>query len=182
MPCGFMPPAPFARAVRAISESRASCGAAIRLAASSVHTDARLRSYTGSRRNSHRVAGMSIRDLPPVCVWKGSARGRQGWRRGRDLNPRYPCEYTRFPSVPNRPLWHLSALAILPPRASIPGEPFRVKPPAMPRGSPAERVRARPAAGPRPGRPARSRGTDCPRPVSGLRPSPEGLSPARCGR
>ncbi len=25
------------------------------------------------------------------------------WRRGGDSNPRYPCEYTRFPSVRTRP-------------------------------------------------------------------------------
>ena len=30
------------------------------------------------------------------------------WRREGDSNPRYPCEYTRVPGEPIRPLWHLS--------------------------------------------------------------------------
>ena len=30
------------------------------------------------------------------------------WRRGRDSNPGYPCEYTCSPGTPNRPLSHLS--------------------------------------------------------------------------
>ncbi len=30
------------------------------------------------------------------------------WRTGRDSNPRYPCRYTRFPSVRLQPLGHLS--------------------------------------------------------------------------
>jgi hypothetical protein len=33
---------------------------------------------------------------------------RRDKRRGRDSNPRYGCPYTRFPSVPLRPLGHLS--------------------------------------------------------------------------
>lgn len=34
----------------------------------------------------------------------------QIWRRGRDLNSRYPSRYTRFPVVLLRPLGHLSAM------------------------------------------------------------------------
>jgi hypothetical protein len=30
------------------------------------------------------------------------------WRREWDSNPRSPCDDTRFPGAPNRPLWHLS--------------------------------------------------------------------------
>ena len=30
------------------------------------------------------------------------------WRREWDSNPRSPCDDTRFPVAPNRPLWHLS--------------------------------------------------------------------------
>ncbi len=38
-------------------------------------------------------------------------RGRTHWRRGRDSNPRYPCEYFCFRDRPIRPLWHLSERA-----------------------------------------------------------------------
>ncbi len=31
-----------------------------------------------------------------------------GWRRERDSNPRYPCEYNGFRDRPIQPLWHLS--------------------------------------------------------------------------
>ena len=30
------------------------------------------------------------------------------WRRERDSNPRYPCEYTNFPGLLLQPLGHLS--------------------------------------------------------------------------
>src|SRR4029078_3794174 len=56
---------------------------------------------------SPRLPGMSqvwFEDPPSARP----AAGEGGWRRGRDSNPRYPCEYTRFPSVPVRPLRHLS--------------------------------------------------------------------------
>ena len=35
-------------------------------------------------------------------------------RRGRDSNPRYPCEYFCFRDRPIRPLWHLSLLGGVP--------------------------------------------------------------------
>jgi hypothetical protein len=43
-------------------------------------------------------------------VQRGASEGR--WRREWDSNPRYSFPYTRFPSVPDRPLQHLSGFRI----------------------------------------------------------------------
>ncbi len=39
--------------------------------------------------------------------------GGGSWRTGRDSNPRYSCEHTRFPGEPIRPLWHLPCISRL---------------------------------------------------------------------
>src|SRR5690349_11459029 len=44
---------------------------------------------------------------PSLIAWRADG----NWRTGRDSNPRYPCRYTRFPSVRLQPLGHLSAEA-----------------------------------------------------------------------
>ncbi len=46
--------------------------------------------------------------LPGLAGFIGVRRRHLGWRRGWDLNPRQPCDCTRFPGVPLRPLGHLS--------------------------------------------------------------------------
>ena len=53
---------------------------------------------------------------PPICAGAigRSAEGqlrRRSWRRGRDSNPRYPCEYAAFRVRCFQPLSHLSAAA-----------------------------------------------------------------------
>ena len=51
---------------------------------------------------------------PPVCGVSDALKGtvsktENDWRRGRDSNPRYPCEYIGFRDRRDRPLRHLSA-------------------------------------------------------------------------
>jgi hypothetical protein len=69
--------------------------------------------------SGHRTRGSSGSWFSDVCAWSpvhairagpdSSTRGKQGgWRRGRDLNPRYGCPYAAFRVRCDRPLCHLS--------------------------------------------------------------------------
>ena len=50
-----------------------------------------------------------LRPRSPETKWPHTGGPFCFWRTGRDSNPRYPCRYTRFPSVRLQPLGHLSA-------------------------------------------------------------------------
>ncbi len=68
-----------------------------------------------------------LRRLRPAAFVRASAgaasrRLGEGWRRGRDSNPRFPCENTCFPSTRIRPLCHLSGV----PRAGVFPQPTRL--------------------------------------------------------
>lgn len=75
------------------------------------------RSGRGGSTNNNRNEQKSA----PRCQWQRGApvfyqkpvhmiKTRKNWRRGRDSNPRSRFRLSRSPSVPNQPLWHLSAL------------------------------------------------------------------------
>ena len=79
-----------------------------------------LRQSTGTRRRTRLVADFVRRSSPehrvrPLLTSFGTRssptrlrRFGERRRRGRDSNPRYPCEYFCFRDRPIRPLWHLS--------------------------------------------------------------------------
>ena len=56
--------------------------------------------------------GSAPRVRCPEILLRQSRRRRMVWRRGRDSNPRYPCEYSAFRVRCHQPLDHLSSAAI----------------------------------------------------------------------
>jgi hypothetical protein len=81
---------------------------------------------------SRATARQPSRGLPSRSSRFGEARVSEGWRRGRDSNPRYPSGYSGFQDHRHRPLGHLS---IYDRRGPLPGapQPWRRRPPRLAR-------------------------------------------------